>query len=149
LLVVRQFEAVLNGREELTGKMSEKVLRNGANHGFLVPEATQPGTPGALGWKWVQKDSDRRQIGIYWFAAERQNGNSRLNLIMGILLGFRFLFFYLTDHGNGHIQSLLLCVIFVIIAFILFSLAVLGELAAVNRKLLERIESQINAPEVI
>jgi hypothetical protein len=60
--------------------VSEKVLRNGANHGFLVPEATQPGTPGALGWKRMQQDRDRRQIGIYWFAAERQNGNSGLRL---------------------------------------------------------------------
>ena len=68
---------------------------------------------------------------------------------MGILPSFRLPFFYLTDHGNGHVQSLLLCVTFIIIAFILFSLAVLGELAAVNRKLLERIESQINAPEVM
>ena len=58
--------------------MSERVLRNGKNPGFLVPEAAQPGTPGALGWKRMQKDRERRQMGVYWLPAERQNGNSGL-----------------------------------------------------------------------
>jgi hypothetical protein len=40
------------------------VLRNGANDGFWVPEAIQPGTPGALGWKRMQKDRERRQMGF-------------------------------------------------------------------------------------
>ena len=36
----------------------------------LVVEAAQPGTPGALGWKRMQKDRERRQMGVYWLPAE-------------------------------------------------------------------------------
>jgi hypothetical protein len=40
----------------LTGEVSERVLRNGEISDFLVPEAAQPGKPGALGWKRMQKN---------------------------------------------------------------------------------------------
>jgi hypothetical protein len=51
----RESETSLDGRGELTGEVFEQVLRNGGNLGFFVPEAAQPGTPGALGWKRMQK----------------------------------------------------------------------------------------------
>jgi predicted transposase YbfD/YdcC len=63
-------------RMGVEGGVSERVLRNGENPGFLVPEAAQPGTPGALGWNRMQKDRERRQMGVYCLPAERQNGNS-------------------------------------------------------------------------
>jgi hypothetical protein len=43
--------------------------------GFWVPEATQPGTLDGLGWKQTPKDRERRQMGEYWFAAERPNAD--------------------------------------------------------------------------
>jgi hypothetical protein len=42
-------------RRGVEGRVSERVLRNGENPGFLVPEAAQPGTPGALGWNGCKK----------------------------------------------------------------------------------------------
>ena len=39
----------------MTGEVSEKVLRNGANDGSLVPEATQSGTLGALALERTQE----------------------------------------------------------------------------------------------
>jgi hypothetical protein len=51
----RESETSLDGRGELTGDVFEQVLRNGGNLGFFVPEAAQPGTPEALGWKRMQK----------------------------------------------------------------------------------------------
>ncbi len=39
----------------MTGEVSERVLRNGVNDGFLVSEAAQPGTPGALALEQMQK----------------------------------------------------------------------------------------------
>jgi hypothetical protein len=57
--------------------VSERVLPNGENPGFLVPEAAQPGTPGALGWKRMQKDGERRQMGVYWLPAERSKRKFR------------------------------------------------------------------------
>jgi len=54
-----------------------KSLRNGANVVFWVLEAARPGT--LLGFRdgnGCNKDRERWQMGVYWFASERQNGNS-------------------------------------------------------------------------
>jgi hypothetical protein len=50
--------------------------------------------------------------------------------------------------GNGHIQSLQLSAIFCVLSFILFSLAVLGDVIAVNRKLLEKIDLTISLSDL-
>lgn len=34
---------------------------------------------GSLAWEPRQKDRERRQMGVFWFAAERQNGNFGYN----------------------------------------------------------------------
>lgn len=56
------------------------------------------------------------------------------------LLAFRFLYFYLTGDGAGHIQSLILCAILTIFAFLCGLLAVISDLLAINRKLLEDVQ---------
>jgi hypothetical protein len=43
---------------ELTRKVSERMLRNGANDGILVVEAALPGTLGALALERMQKDAN-------------------------------------------------------------------------------------------
>lgn len=63
-----------------------------------------------------------------------------LMLFLGAFLGFRFLYFYLTGDGQGHIQSLILCAILLILAFHCGLLAVISDLLAINRKLLEDIQ---------
>lgn len=66
-----------------------------------------------------------------------------LMFILGALLGFRFLYFYLTGCGQGHIQSLILCAILLILSFHCGLLAVISDLLAINRKLLEDIQFNI------
>jgi len=73
---------------------------------------------------------------------------SSINLALGLALGIRFLYFMSLHKGNGHIQSLQLCVIFCVLSFVLFSLAVLGDLIAVNRKLLEKIDLSMNLSDL-
>ena len=63
-----------------------------------------------------------------------------LMLLSAAVLGFRFLYFYLTGDGQGHIQSLILCAILSILAFQCGLLAVISDLLAINRKLLEDIQ---------
>jgi hypothetical protein len=46
-----------SGRWGVDEEVSENPLRNGTNHSFLVPEATQPGTPGSLPSERMQKNS--------------------------------------------------------------------------------------------
>lgn len=57
----------------------------------------------------------------------------------GFLIGIRFLFHYLTGAGDGHIQSLILAALLLGIGFQTFLIAIVADLLAANRKLLEDI----------
>ncbi len=61
-------------------------------------------------------------------------------LILGTLIGIRFLFFYFSGQGSGHVQSLILASILIGIGFQNMLVAFIAELLSVNRRLLE--ESQ-------
>lgn len=56
----------------------------------------------------------------------------------GFLLGLRFLYYYVTAGGQGLIQSLILAALFLGAGFALFVIALVADLIAVNRKLLEK-----------
>lgn len=55
-------------------------------------------------------------------------------IIPGIILGLRFLYFFLTLHSSGHTQSLILAAILIILGSILISIGLLADLTAINRK---------------
>lgn len=59
---------------------------------------------------------------------------------VGFLLGGRFLYYYLTGDGEGHIQSVTLAGVFMGIGFQTILVAVVSDLLSVNRKLLEDIQ---------
>lgn len=58
---------------------------------------------------------------------------------LGFLIGLRFLWFYLTDGGDGHIQSLILSGALLVMGFQTILVAFMADLLAANRKLLEEI----------
>ncbi|MDP8225443.1 MAG: glycosyltransferase family 2 protein [Candidatus Lernaella stagnicola] len=60
-----------------------------------------------------------------------------LLLGVGMLIGMRFVYFYCTEGGRGHVQSLILAAILIIIGFQTGVLGVLADLSATNRRLLE------------
>jgi len=62
-------------------------------------------------------------------------------LLPGLLLGFRFLYFFVLSSGKatGHIQSLIFAAVLIIIAFILFMLGIIADLISDNRKLIEKL----------
>ena len=68
---------------------------------------------------------------------------SALLFLFGFVLGARFLYFYLTNDGAGHIQSLILCAIILTLSFVCFMLAIVGDLFSINRKILEDIQFEI------
>ena len=68
---------------------------------------------------------------------------SSMLFIVGFILGIRFLYFYFTNDGSGHIQSLILCGIILTLSFICFMLAIVGDLFSINRKILEDIQFEI------
>ena len=60
---------------------------------------------------------------------------------LGFLLGIRFLWYYLAGSGGGHIQSLILASVLLIMGFQTFLAAFITDLLAANRRLLEEIRS--------
>ena len=60
--------------------------------------------------------------------------------ILGFLIGLRFIYFYLTDGGSGHIQSLILASLLMGMGFFLLIIGLVTDLIAVNRKLLEKLD---------
>lgn len=64
---------------------------------------------------------------------------SLLFIVPGIVLGLRFLYYFFNNNGEGKIQSLILTTILIILGFLLFTLGLIGDLIARNRKLSEHI----------
>lgn len=59
--------------------------------------------------------------------------------LAGFAIGVRFLVFYVTGDGSGHVQSLLLATLLMGAGFQLFVVAFVADLLAANRKLLEEL----------
>lgn len=68
-----------------------------------------------------------------------------LTLLPGVAIGARFLNFYISGDGDGHVQSLLLSVVLLNLSFILALLAVLADLIGANRRLIEETLSHARA----
>ena len=60
--------------------------------------------------------------------------------LIGISLLARFIFLYILDDGNGHIQSLIISSMLVITGFQTFLFGILADLLAINRKLIEDVQ---------
>ena len=70
-------------------------------------------------------------------------------MLVGIVAGARFLYYFLGSGGEGHIQSVILASLCVTLGTLLYMMGLIGELIATNRKLLERINvrlRQLEAP---
>ena len=70
-------------------------------------------------------------------------------LILGILIGIRFLYYFINESGTGHIQSLILSAILIITGVQVAVIAVLTELMSINRKFLEDIQRRIKLQDLI
>jgi glycosyltransferase involved in cell wall biosynthesis len=60
-------------------------------------------------------------------------------MLIGMIPGLRFLYYFLTGSGAGHIQSLLLTVLLIIIGFQTVLIGLLADLIAANRSLVEEV----------
>ncbi len=79
----------------------------------------------------------------------------RVFLLLGIivalpgLFGFiRFLYFFFTSRGEGHIQSLIFSAVFVICGFFILILGIIAELISNNRKMIEMMIYKIRKLEM-
>ena len=66
-------------------------------------------------------------------------GIAVLLFLPGFALGLRFLYYFFTGDGDGHVQSVVLSVFLMGSAFNLAMMAIMTDLIAVNRQLLEKL----------
>jgi glycosyltransferase involved in cell wall biosynthesis len=70
----------------------------------------------------------------------------------GLAISFRFLYFYFNNDGAGHIQSLLLAAVLMIVGFQVLLIGLVADVISANRKLIEdllyRVRSmELNSPD--
>ncbi|MBN2545873.1 MAG: glycosyltransferase [Spirochaetes bacterium] len=67
--------------------------------------------------------------------------------ITGLLIGVRFLYFFFTTGGQGHIQSLILSSILLLMGVQIGIMAFIGDLLSVNRCLIEDVQYRLRKIE--
>lgn len=68
-------------------------------------------------------------------------------IMVGVAIGIRFLFYFFQGSGNGHIQSLILATMMIIIGSQTFVTGLQADIISANRKLLEDIQYRIKKLE--
>ena len=68
---------------------------------------------------------------------------SLIFLLTGTIMGVRFLYYYFSGSGSGHVQSLILASILIITGVQTFVIAIASDLLSINRKLLEDIQIRL------
>lgn len=84
-----------------------------------------------------------RAYNMYW-PAQTFGFLAVLLLLLGLGLGARFVYFYILDPSySGHVQSLLVGVGAIVLAFLVGLMALLGDLMATNRRLIEELLTRV------
>ncbi len=64
-------------------------------------------------------------------------------LVLGFLLGLRYIIKLITGTGAGNIQSLILCSLLIMIGVLIIVLGILADVLAANRKMLEDVQYHV------
>lgn len=68
--------------------------------------------------------------------------------VVGVLIGIRFLFFYIQGAGGGHIQSLILAAVLLMMGWQTEMMGLQADIIAANRKLLQDIQYRVKMLEL-
>jgi glycosyltransferase involved in cell wall biosynthesis len=66
----------------------------------------------------------------------------------GIGIGIRFLYFFFMGQGSGHVQSVILAAVLLIIGFQIFLIGLIADLIGFNRKILEEVLYRLRRIEI-
>jgi len=69
-------------------------------------------------------------------------------VVVGIILGLRFLYFFVTGSGIGHVQSVILASMLILLGFFLGMIGLLADLISANRRLIEDISFRVRNLEL-
>lgn len=64
-------------------------------------------------------------------------------ILIGLALGIRYVLFMCNGTAGGHVQSLILCSILLLLGFMCFMIGIQADLTAANRKILEEIQYKL------
>jgi hypothetical protein len=67
---------------------------------------------------------------------------------VGFTISLRFLYFYFTEGGSGHVQSLLLAAVLMIVGFQVLLIGLVADVISANRKLLEDLLYRVRSIEL-
>lgn len=73
---------------------------------------------------------------------------SLIFLLVGLFGSGRFLYFYAVGQGAGHVQSLILSAVLLIVGFQIFLIGLVADLIGFNRKVLEEILYRLRRQEI-
>jgi hypothetical protein len=71
-----------------------------------------------------------------------------LFILAGLVLASRFLYFYIIGQGSGHLQSVILAAVFLIVGFQVLLIGLVADLIGFNRKILEELLYRVRTMEV-
>jgi glycosyltransferase involved in cell wall biosynthesis len=71
-----------------------------------------------------------------------------LLILLGMILALRFIYFYIIGQGGGHIQSVILSAILLIIGFQILLIGLVADLISGNRKILEEVLYRLRRVEL-
>jgi len=63
--------------------------------------------------------------------------------VVGALIGIRFLLYYFSGFGEGHIQSLILAAVLLMLGWQTVMMGIQADIVAANRKLLQDIQVRV------
>lgn len=66
-----------------------------------------------------------------------------LLFLVGLIIGIRFLVYFFMGEGGGHVQSLILTAVLLLIGFQTITVGLLGDTIAANRKLIEDVQYHV------
>jgi hypothetical protein len=72
-----------------------------------------------------------------------------INLGFGLILSARYLVFMIMGQGKGHIQSVIIAAVFLIIGFFMLMIGLLADVIAANRKILELMQYQLKRQQFL
>ena len=63
--------------------------------------------------------------------------------IIGVIAGIRFLIFYACGSGDGHVQSLILAAVLLMIGWQTFMMGIQADIMSANRKLIQDVQLRV------
>lgn len=70
-------------------------------------------------------------------------GLGTVPIVIGILIGIRFLIRFFSGHGNGNIQSLILLSLLITIGVMMWVIGILADTIAANRKIMQEMQARV------